>query len=109
MVNHLASKGGIFMRLIHCFLTKDEFSNKLNKARSFLTSASIPLSISDRGIYHNSRGTEISNFFIFPLSVSFKYNTNGHKMADVINLNCSITASVSDLQYLLVKLAIING
>lgn len=83
MVNHLASKGGIFMRLIHCFLTKDEFSNKLNKARSFLTSASIPLSISDRGIYHNSRGTEISNFFIFPLSVSFKYNTNGHKMADV--------------------------
>ena len=81
-----------------------KFITKLNSARNFLSSTGTELTITDDGSCHNSRGTEICNFFILPSSVSVQYTPNGQKKDDIFNfqiLNCrhcaKITISLSEL------------
>lgn len=80
------------MRFFHCFLVDGEFDVKRNKAQNFLADASIPLTINNNGAYCNSRKTEISNFFILPISISAQYQPDGQKKGDIYQMeliNCS--------------------
>lgn len=92
------------MRTIHYFLNNNNYQDKLESARNFLSSIDSELTITDDGSCHNSRGTEICNFFILPSSVSVQYTPDGQKKDDIFDFemlnrsHCAkITISLSEL------------
>ncbi len=85
-------------------LTHEEFRCKLDSARKLLSAMSLNLKINDNGSYCHPKGTEISNFFIRPISVSTQYAPNGLKMDDIYEFellnrcHCSkVTISLTEL------------
>lgn len=92
------------MKTIHYFLNNNNYQDKLESARNLLSSIDGELTITDDGSCHNSRGTEICNFFILPSSVSVQYTPDGQKKDEIFDfeiLNCrhcaKITISLSEL------------
>lgn len=92
------------MRIIYYFLTNNDYRNKLESTRNFLSSIDGELTITDDGSCHNSRGTEICNFFILPSSVYVQYTPDGQKKDDIYDFEilnrrhyAKITISLSEL------------
>jgi len=92
------------MRATRLSLANEEYNYKLSSARKFLLNSHSDLTITDKGSYCTLKGTEISNFFLLPLSVSTQYSPGGQKMDDIYEVemmnrsHCSkVTISLAEL------------